>query len=124
MNAAIGTTHHRTSDPLGVVAALCGVAGFATTVVLWLAQLHPDSNFLGDVAGVAARMDLREDLIVLAGLLGLIAILGAFLSSAGGPARSSCVLAIVLGAVALIYPVLAWQGIVGGPVTPTSFTGL
>jgi hypothetical protein len=69
-------------------------------------------------------MDLREDLIALAGLLGLIAILGAFLSSAGGPAGSSCVLAIVLGAVALIYPVLAWQGIVGGPVTPTSFTGL
>ena len=40
MNAAIGTTH-RTSDPLGIVAALCGVAGFATTIVLWLAQLHP-----------------------------------------------------------------------------------
>jgi hypothetical protein len=124
MNVAIGTTH-RTSDPLGIVAALCGAAGFATTIVLWIAQLHPESNFLGEyVAGMAARMDLREDLIVLAGLLGLTAILAAFLSSAGGPARSSCVLAIVLGAVALIYPVLAWQGIVGGPVTPTSFTGL
>ncbi len=124
MNVAIGTTH-RTSDPLGIVAALCGVAGFATTIVLWLVQLHPDSNFLDEyLSGVAARMDLLEDLIVLAGLLGLTAILGAFVSSAGGPARSSCVLAIVLGAVALIYPVLAWQGIVGGLVTPTSFTGL
>lgn len=30
MNAAVGTTI-RTSDPLGVVAALCGAAGFVTT---------------------------------------------------------------------------------------------
>jgi hypothetical protein len=124
MNAAIGTTH-RHSDPLGVVAALCGVAGFAATVVLWLSQMRPDSRFLGGyLPAVATGADLREDLIVLAGLLGLTAILGAFLSSLGGPARKSAVVALLLGALALIYPVLAWQGVVGVPVAPTSFTGL
>jgi len=124
MNVAIGTTH-RPSDPLGVVAALCGVAGVATTVVLWLSQIRPDSRFLGGyVPAVATGVDLREDLIVLAALLGVTAIIGAFVSSLGGPAKTTAVVALLLGAVALIYPVLAWQGIVGAPVAPTSFTGL
>jgi hypothetical protein len=61
---------------------------------------------------------LHEDLIVLAALCGTVAIVGAVLSSFGGPARSSTVAAILLGATALTYPVLAWQGVVGMPVTP------
>jgi hypothetical protein len=124
MSVAIGTTH-RHSDPLGVVAALCGVAGFAATVVLWLAQTRPDPQFLGGYApAVGTGVQLREDLIVLAALLGVAAILGAFVSSLGGPAKTSAVVALLLGAVALTYPVLAWQGIVDAPVAPTSFTGL
>jgi hypothetical protein len=124
MNVAIGTSH-RPSNPLGVVAALCGIAGFATTFALWLYQLRPGSSLLGDyAAAVASGGQLQEDLITLAALLGTVAILGAFLSSLGGPAKTSAVVAILLGAAALTYPVLAWQGIVGVPVAPTSFTGL
>jgi hypothetical protein len=123
MNAAVGTTT-RTSDPLGVVAALCGAAGFVTTVVLWLGQMRPDSRFPGESASaLAIGVQIRDDLIVLAALLGVAAILGAFVSSLGGPAKTSAVVALVLGAVALIYPVLAWQGIVGATVVPSSLTG-
>ncbi|HWC71819.1 MAG TPA: hypothetical protein VG993_11705 [Actinomycetota bacterium] len=117
MNVAIGT-HHRPSDPLGVVAVLSGVAGFVSTFVLWLYQMRPTSAMGSWLASELAVDRLHEDLIVLAALCGTVAIVGAVLSSFGGPARSSTVAAILLGATALTYPVLAWQGVVGMPVTP------
>ncbi|MDP9299231.1 MAG: hypothetical protein M3O98_11305, partial [Actinomycetota bacterium] len=37
----------RHGDPLGVIAALVGVAGAACSALMWIYQINPDSTFLG-----------------------------------------------------------------------------
>lgn len=121
MNVAVATTA-RPSNPLGMLAPVCGVAGAVITGVLWLYQRRPASPLLGDYGyEIAYGGQLREDLILLAGLLGVVAIGAAILSSLGGPAKTSAIAAIVLGALALTFPVLTWLDEVQAPLPPGLF---
>jgi hypothetical protein len=121
MNVAVGTTQ-RPANPLGVFSVVCGVLGAALTGVLWLYQVRPSASALGAYGEeIAAGGQLREDLIVLAGLFGAVAIVSAFLSSLGGQAKPSALAAIVLGAVALTYPVLARLDVVHAPLPVLPF---
>lgn len=123
MHVAVGT-RARPGNSLGVLAAICGVAGAVTTGVLWLYQQRPTSPLLGDYGyEVAHGGPLRDDLILLAALLGGVAILAALLSSIGGPTKPSAIAAVLLGAFALTFPVLVWLDLVSAPLRFSLFPG-
>lgn len=123
MNVAVATTSPR-GNLLGTVAFLCGVAGTVTTAVLWLYQRRPHSPVLGRYGfEIANGGPLREDLILLAVLFGSVAIVGAILSSMGGPAKASTMASVCLGAFALTYPVMAWLDLVSAPLLVPLFPG-
>lgn len=120
---AVATTSHR-GNLLDVVAFLCGVGGAVTTAVLWLYQSRPHSPVLGRYGLEIANGDpLRDDLMLLAVLFGTIAVVGAILSSMGGPAKASALAAMCLGAFALTYPVMTWLDLVSAPLGVPVFPG-
>jgi hypothetical protein len=123
MHVAVGTIA-RPTNSLGVVAALCGVAGALLTGILWLYQQRPNSPLLGQYGyEIAHGGPLREDLVLLAGLLGAVAIIAAMLSSIGGATRASAIAALLLGAVALTFPIMVWLDMVGTPLRVALFPG-
>ena len=106
------------------MAGLCGLAGAMITGLLWLHQQRPDSPLLGLYGEeIAYGGPLREDLVLLAAILGVIAILAALLSSIGGATKPSAVAAVLLGAFALTFPVLSWLGSIDAPVRTVLFPG-
>jgi hypothetical protein len=50
-----------------------------------------------------------------------MAVISGILSSLGGRGGAAVVLALVLGVVALSYPVLSWLNVVSGPLRPQLF---
>ncbi len=98
----------RGSNPLAVIAVVSGAIGAACSIFLWLHLISPDSAFLRSVAdhlGGTAVVSSRLGVIALVG--GLIAIGLAVLSSLGGSRSGGGVaVAIVLGVIAVSYPIL------------------
>jgi hypothetical protein len=66
---------------------------------------------------MAAGGTLARQLAVLAAVLGVMAILSAIVASSGG-SGGAYVVGMVLGLVALSYPLLTWLNIVSGPLKP------
>jgi hypothetical protein len=123
MNIAAGTIE-RPSNGLGIVAVVCGVAGAAVTAILWFCQRRPFSPWLGEYGfEIAHGGQLRDDLIMLAGLLAVVAMLGAVLSWIGGSATSSSVFALLCGVFALTYPAFAWLDVLQAPLQRQLFLG-
>jgi hypothetical protein len=123
MHVAVGTIA-RPTNSLGVVAVLSGLAGALLTGILWLYQQRPNSPLLGQYGyEIAHGGPLREDLVLLAGLLGAVAILAAILSSIGGATRPSAIAALLLGAFALTFPIMVWLDMVGTPLRMSLFPG-
>ena len=123
MNIAVGSAA-KPGNPLGVAAAVCGIVGALTTSMLWLYQQRPHSPLLGRYGyEIAHGGPLRDDLVMLATLLGIVAVLAAILSSIGGPAKPSAVAAVLLGMLALTYPVMVWLDMVGTPLRLSLFPG-
>ena len=123
MNVTVGTMS-KPGNTLGVVAATCGLVGVVTTMVLWLYQQRPESSLLGQYGHeIAHGGPLREDLILLAGFLGGVAVVAAILSSIGGLTKPSAITALLLGAFALTYPVLTWLDVIGTPLRVALFPG-
>jgi hypothetical protein len=112
--------HH--GDPLGVVAAVVGIGGAACSALLWVYQINPDSTILGKYsAQMASGGRLSSQLVLLAAVFGVMAVISGILSSLGGRAGGAVILALVLGVVALSYPVLSWLNVVSGPLRPQLF---
>jgi hypothetical protein len=123
MHVAVGRAA-RPQNTLGVVAVVCGVVGASITGLLWLYQLRPTSPLLGDYGyEIAYGGQLREDLILLAGLLGAVAVAAAVLSSVGGRAKPSAMAAMLLGAIALTLPVMTWLDLTSPPLRIALFPG-
>lgn len=123
MNIAAGTIE-RPTNGLGIVAVLCGVAGAAITAVLWFYQRRPFSPWLGEYGfEIAHGGQMRDDLVMLAGLLAVVAVLGAVLSWIGGSANPSSVFALLCGAFALTYPLFAWLDVLQAPLQRPLFLG-
>jgi hypothetical protein len=123
MNVAVGATE-RPHNSLGITAIACGLAGSVVTALFWLYQQRPFSSVLGDYAyELTHGGPMRENLVLLAGLLGAVAILAAALSWIGGTANASSVVAVLLGAFAITYPVMAWLEVVGIPLQRQLFVG-
>jgi hypothetical protein len=102
-----------TGNPLGVVSALAGAVGALSAMVLWLYQMRPDSPLFGSNAfEMGHGGPLRDTFLQVAAGLGFVALLAALLSCIGARTmKASGMTGIVLGAIALSYPVLAVLGL-------------
>jgi hypothetical protein len=113
----------RTSNPLGAIAMIAGAAGTVCGSVLWVYQLNPESTILGRYsAQLATGGNLRDELMALAAVLGAMAVIGGILSAFGGRAKGSSAIGLVLGVIALTYPVLSSLNIVVRPLRPNLFS--
>jgi hypothetical protein len=116
-------TSRRPTDLMGVVTAVAGLAGSLCSLVLWLYQMRSASPLLGSYAWeITHGGPLRTDLIQLALVLGIVAVVGALLSGVGSRhVPATFPIGLVLGALALSYPVLAMLGVVDVPIRVVLF---
>jgi len=112
------------SNPLGMIAVVCAAAGACLGVFLWLFHLRPTSALMGDYARELAHEGVfRDQVLWFTATLGAVGIFAALLAVVGGRPKASTIVCLLLGAIALSYPVLALTGAIGAPVAPTLFPG-
>jgi hypothetical protein len=99
----------RTRNPLGVVSVFVGVVGAVASIVLWAYQFDPGGPLVRSFASkLGPGLASGDALVLFAAVFGGLAVISAIAVSVGGSTRASSVLAVVLGVVALSYPVLSW----------------
>jgi hypothetical protein len=98
----------RVSNPLANMGVIVGLVGATLSVILWIHHYQPDMQIIGhytdDLNG-----DLGDQANTLAAVLGAMAVISAIGASlgAGSDRRGGpTVMALILGIVALSYPVL------------------
>ena len=107
-----------------MVAVVCAAAGASLGAFLWLFHLRPASALLGDYAYELAHDGVfRDQVLWLTATLGGMGIVAALLAVVGGRPKPSTVVCLLLGAIALSYPVLALTGVIGPPVARPLFPG-
>jgi hypothetical protein len=120
MTAKVFGSSGSRSNPIGVISILTGIGGALTSGVLWVYHLNPDSTILGKYSVELAHGGmLAEQLATLAAVLGLMAVIGSMMSSTGGDGAGGYFIGLVLGLVALSYPVLSWLNVVSSSFRPT-----
>ena len=107
----------RSTNPLGFLSVLIGLFGAGASVVLWMYQSDPNGALIRSIASkLGPGFALGDDLVLVALICGAftvgLAIVGAF----GGTAKGSAVISIVLGVVALSYPVLTRLDVITRPL--------
>jgi hypothetical protein len=99
----------RTRNPLGVASVFVGVVGAVASIVLWAYQFDPGGPLVRSFASkLGPGLASGDALVLFAAVFGGLAVISAIAVSVGGSTRASSVLAVVLGVVALSYPVLSW----------------
>jgi hypothetical protein len=108
-----------------MIAAICSASGAFLSISLWLFHLRPSSVLLGDYAYELSHGGvLRDQVLWFTATLGAVGILAAILSVIGGRRpKPSTVVCLVLGAIALSYPVLALNATIGPPMALPLFRG-
>lgn len=108
----------RTHNPLAVLALLVGVVGAACSLVLWLFQANPDGELIGTIASrLGAGALVGDRLLVIALVCGGVAVGLAIVGSLGGRMGGSGVVAVVLGAIALSFPILSSLDVITRPLS-------
>ena len=114
---AIFGSSGRRSNPIGVISVITGIGGALTSAVLWIYEIEPGSQILGSYSSeVASGGLLAEQLVAMAAILGLMAVIGSMMTSSSGEGGGGYFIGFVLGLFALSYPVLTWLDIVSGPL--------
>jgi hypothetical protein len=114
---AIFGSSGRHSNPIGVISVITGIGGALTSAVLWIYEIEPGSQILGSYSSeVASGGLLAEQLVAMAAILGLMAVIGSMMTSSSGEGGGGYFIGLVLGLFALSYPVLTWLDIVSGPL--------
>jgi len=107
----------RAANPLGVVSVLVGAIGAFAAVVLWAYQYDPHGAIVRSVSSrLGPGFALGDGLMTTALVCGAASVAMAIAGSLGGRLRGSAVVAIVLGVIALSYPVLTKLDIVTRPL--------
>jgi hypothetical protein len=107
----------RTRDPLSVVCVLVGAIGAASSTILWAYQYDPGGALVRSFASrLGPGLGLGDGLILFAAICGVFAVAMAIAGSLGGSTRGASVVAIVLGVLALSYPVLTWLRVFTRPL--------
>jgi hypothetical protein len=97
----------KTSNPLGTVGALVGAIGAGFSVILWIYHFNPDSTLLGSYAvQMGPGGALPGQLGALALLFGGIAVVLGIVGGLGGRGAGSTIASILLGILAVSYPIL------------------
>jgi hypothetical protein len=119
MSSKIFGSSGRRSNPIGVISIFTGLIGALASGVLWVYRLNPDSTILGKYAAqLGPGGALTGQIAMLAAILGVMAIIGSVVSSTGGEGAGGYFIGLVLGLVALSYPVLSWLNVISGSVRP------
>ena len=115
--AGVFRSSGRHANPLGAISIVTGLVAALGSAVLWIYRFQPDSRILGQYsAEVAAGGQLAEQLVALAAVLGLMAILSSIMTSSSGEGGGSYFMGLVLGIVGLSYPLLDWLNVLSGPL--------
>ena len=98
-----------TRNPLGVVSLLVGIVGAVASVILWAYQYDPHGLLVRSFASrLGPGLASGDALVLFAAVFGAIAVISAIAVSVGGTTRGASVVTIVLGVIALSYPLLSW----------------
>lgn len=107
----------RTQNPLGFVSVVLGAAGALASVVLWVYQYDPRSSLVNAIAArLGPGLVLGDGLVTVSLVSGALAMGLAVVGSLGGRLRSSAVITMVLGVIALSYPLLSKLQVVTRPL--------
>jgi hypothetical protein len=99
----------RTRNPLGAISICVGIVGAVASIILWAYQFDPNDPYVRSIAGkLGPGLASGDTLVLFAAVFGVLAVIFAIGVSMSGSGRASTVVAIVLGAVALSYPLLSW----------------
>lgn len=104
----------KTSNPLGAIGIVVGLIGAAFSILLWLHYYQPATTILGSYSAQIHDGVLGEQMSTLAAVLGLMAVIAGIGGGLGGRGSSTTVASLLLGIVALSYPVLTWLNVVRG----------
>jgi hypothetical protein len=117
MESSVFRSHPRTSDPLALMAVVAGTVGALCSGLLWLYQLQPGSSLMGAYAyELSHGGPLWSNLVNLAWILGGGAIIASVLGLLGTHrVRPVVVGGLLLGTIALSYPVCAMLNLVDAP---------
>lgn len=97
----------KTANPLGTIGVLVGAIGAAFSVLLWIYHFNPEATLLGSYSPqMLPGGTLDTQLATLAVTFGLIAVALGIAGGLGGRGTGSTIASIILGIVALSYPVL------------------
>jgi hypothetical protein len=103
----------KTANPLGTIGVLVGVIGAAFSVILWYHHFVPATTLLGSYsAQIAIGGQVADQLRILASVFGLMAVIAGIAGGMGGRGSGATVAALLLGIVALSYPVLTYLRVV------------
>jgi hypothetical protein len=97
----------KTANPAGTVGSLVGAIGAGFSVVLWIYHFNPDSTLLGKYSQqLAAGGQMADQLGLLAMVFGGIAVVLGIVGGLGGRGAGSTIASILLGILAVSYPIL------------------
>jgi len=97
----------KAANPAGTIGTVVGAIGAGFSVILWIYQFNPESSLLGEYSvQLVNGGQLADQLGSLALVFGLIAVVLGIAGGLGGRGSGSTVASILLGIVALSYPVL------------------
>jgi len=102
----------KTSNPLGSLGVLTGLIGAAFSVVLWIHYYQPATTILGTYSAQIHGGVLGDQMGTLAAVFGAMAVIAGIGGGLGGRGNSTTVASLLLGLVALSYPVLTALNVV------------
>lgn len=104
----------KTSNPLGTIGVVTGLIGATFSVILWIHYYQPDTTILGTYSSQIAGGVLGDQMRMLAAVFGAMAVIAGIGGGLGGRGSGTTIASLLLGVVALSYPVLIALDVVEG----------
>ena len=112
--AGVFRSSGRRTNPLGAISVVTGLVSALASAILWIYRIQPDSKILGQYSA-----ELADQLVALAAILGVMAVLSSIMTSSSGEGGGSYFMGLVFGLVGLSYPLLDWLNVMSEPLRPS-----